>query len=73
MEKIVMIIIAAIGIFLLFREIGCWYFKINVRMQIAKDTLDALQKISVHLDGIEEKISARCSRHDDEKVPAIGE
>ena len=39
-------------IFLLFREINCWYWKINERLSVEKETLDVLKKISKKLSNL---------------------
>ena len=38
-----MIILLAAAVFMLCREIVCWYFKINERLQLQKDILAQLQ------------------------------
>lgn len=44
------IIIGIFGVFLLLREVNCWYFKINARINIEKDILSMLKKISSQLE-----------------------
>jgi len=44
-STIIIIIIAVIAVFLIFREIVCWYGKINIRLREAQKTNDLLEKI----------------------------
>lgn len=46
-EFLPFIIIAIVGflVFLLIRELNCWYFKINKRLEIQKMTLEVLLKL----------------------------
>lgn len=45
----VTIIIVWLCLFLLFRELNCWYFKINERLKIEKEILDTLKRIELNL------------------------
>lgn len=41
-----MIIIISIGVFLLMREVLCWYFKINARLDVSKKILAEIKIIN---------------------------
>ena len=41
-----MIIIISIGVFLLMREVLCWYFKINARLDVSKQILAEIKIIN---------------------------
>ena len=44
-EQIILLSIAiSVGLFLLLREVFCWYFKINKRIALLTDIRDALVK-----------------------------
>jgi len=41
-----MIIIISVGVFLLLREVLCWYFKINEKLDVSKKILAELERIN---------------------------
>ena len=41
----IFILAITIGVFLLIREVVCWYFKINERVRIQKITLETMLKL----------------------------
>ncbi len=41
---IIMVLLIAIILFFLFREVNCWYFKINERTKIANEQLEVSKK-----------------------------
>jgi tryptophan-rich sensory protein len=43
-EQIFGIVFAVIFVFILIREVICWYFKINARLDISKQILAELKK-----------------------------
>lgn len=46
MEQFVMVLLLFVAIFLLCREIVCWYWKINKRLEIEQQILDELRKLN---------------------------
>ena len=40
----------SIGVFLLLREVMCWYFKINARLKISTDIRDELKLLNAQKD-----------------------
>ena len=43
------IIMISVGVFLLLREVLCWYFKINAKLDVSKKILAELEKINLEL------------------------
>ncbi len=43
---IIAIILVLIGVFLLFREFWCWYWKINERRDLQKSIIEQLKKLN---------------------------
>jgi len=41
-------ILIAIGLFLLLREVFCWYYKINERLKLHQETNELVKKILEH-------------------------
>ena len=46
---LVIIVLILFVIFLILRELNCWYFKINARYELQKEILDQLKIISTNL------------------------
>ncbi|MCF8363624.1 MAG: hypothetical protein K9G70_13485 [Prolixibacteraceae bacterium] len=44
-ESLLITIAVAVGIFLLLREVFCWYWKINQRISLQKEQIELLKKI----------------------------
>lgn len=42
---VIMVIVLLIAVFILLRELNCWYWKINERIELQKRTNDLLEKI----------------------------
>ena len=40
------IILISVGVFLLLREVLCWYFKINEKLDVSKKILAELERIN---------------------------
>ena len=55
---IVIIIAASILIFLLLREVFCWYYKINSRLREARKTNDLLEEIRDELSALNNAVAA---------------
>jgi hypothetical protein len=48
---IIVFLIVLVGLFLLLREVNCWYWKINERVVLMKQNNELLKKISFQLQG----------------------
>ena len=46
-------LIIVVVVFLILREVNCWYWKINERLQIQKESLEALKDLKIVLSGEE--------------------
>tara|TARA_R100000951_G_scaffold107151_1_gene102260 strand:+ start:6986 stop:7171 length:186 start_codon:yes stop_codon:yes gene_type:complete len=61
MEQLAIIVVITLFVFLLIREIVCWYFKINVRNELLKDIKRELERLNYN--SIEKSIDLN-SKHD---------
>ena len=52
---LIILIVVIVGLFMLFREILLWYWKINIRVRLLDDILEELRGISKRLDALETK------------------
>jgi hypothetical protein len=62
-------LIIAIVVFLICREIVCWYWKINIRVKLMEDTVAKLKSISKKLNKISEKLDG--TEVVDEESPSV--
>ena len=51
-EKLIIFFTANILIFLLIREVFCWYYKINKRVSLQKRQIELLELIAKKIDNI---------------------
>ena len=52
-------LVIVIAIFLLFREVNCWYFKINDRISLEKERNELLKKILAQLGGKIDEVTVK--------------
>jgi hypothetical protein len=52
-EQLIIFFTAIILIFLLLREVVCWYYKINKRVSLQKRQIELLELIAKKIDNIE--------------------
>lgn len=53
-----LVVLACIfGVFLLLRELYCWYFKINERVRLASEQLKVSKQILANLGALNEKLT----------------
>lgn len=45
-EGIIYVVLFTILLFFLFREVACWYWKINKRLEIEQQILEELRKLN---------------------------
>jgi hypothetical protein len=66
---ITLVLIVSIIIFLLCRELICWYYKINRMVVLMEDQNELLRKLLVKQNGIEDSKEIRISEKIEEKLP----
>ena len=70
MEYGIIVIIVIVVIFLIGRELFCWYYKINERIELQKKTNDLLEKL-IHLNGGDITINSNSINNDEIKLNKI--
>lgn len=54
MEDVLKYILVAIGLFLLLREVNCWYWKINASLSVQEKILRQLERLISRVDHMQE-------------------